>query len=120
MHTQSYDGVQERNGVRIRKCFYDEREWRYVPRISRLDGHELHLTGDNLAPDILEAKNDLLKAHKIGFEPKDIQYIIIGKEAERLQVIESIEAIKSAKYDSSQVKLLSSKIVSAEQIEGDI
>jgi hypothetical protein len=120
MHTKPYDGYQERNGVRIRKCFYDEREWRYVPRISRLDGHELHLTGDNLAPSILEAKNDMLKAQKIGFEPKDIQYIIIGKEAERLQVIESIEAIKSPKYDWSQVKLLASKIVSAEQIEGDI
>lgn len=120
MHTKPYEGFQERNGVRIKKCFYNEREWRYVPRINRLDGHELHLTGDSLAPDILNVKNDLLKAHKIGFEPKDIQYIIIGKEVERLQVIESIEAIKSPKYDWSQVKLLASKIVSAEQIEGDL
>ncbi len=120
MHTKPYDGFQERNGIRKKKRFYDEREWRYVPRISRLGGDELHLVGDKLEKSILDGKNDLLREHKIGFDPIDIQYIIIAKEAERAQAIESIEQIKSRKYDWSQVKLLASKIVSAEQISSDV
>ncbi len=120
MHTKPYEGYQERNGTRKMKRFYDEHEWRYVPRIGSLGGDELHLIGAMLEENVLQSKNDLLREYKIGFEPKDIQYVIIGKEAERGHVIEAIETIKTRKYDLTQVKLLTSKIVSAEQISTDI
>ena len=119
MHTKPFDGYHERGGKKEHKKFYDEREWRYVPNIDRLDGDELLLNDKKFGEENLRRKNDLLKDYKLSFEPDDIEYLIVSQESERLDLINSIKRIKS-KYDDDKKLILISKIISAEQILTDI
>lgn len=119
MHTKPFDGYHERGGKKEPKKFYDEREWRYVPNINRLDGDELLLNNKLLGEETLKRKNEQLKKHKLTFEPDDIEYLIISKESERHNLINSIQNIKS-KYSEDIILILISKIISAEQILTDI
>jgi abortive phage resistance protein AbiGi (putative antitoxin) len=119
MHTKPFDGYHERYGKREPKKFYDEREWRYVPNFSRLDGDELLLNEKMFDEETLKRKNELLEDYKLSFEPDDIEYLIISKESERFELINNIQRIKS-KYTDDKRLILISKIISAEQILTDI
>ena len=119
MYTKPFDGYHERGEKKESKKFYDEREWRYVPNINRLDGDELLLNNKLQGEEILKRKNKLLKDYRLSFEPDDIEYLIVSQESERLDFINSIKRIKS-KYDDDKKLILISKIISAEQILTDI
>ncbi|NMB99422.1 MAG: hypothetical protein GYA35_03980 [Thermoanaerobaculaceae bacterium] len=119
-----YEGKIWRNGKYIEKKFYDEREWRYVPKLEDFlnSGHGFRywLTKD----EFLEEKTKKICDEYIGYDlplkfgPDDIKYIIVSKEKEIDGLIESIEEIKS-KYDEKTKKRLFSRIISSEQIIED-
>lgn len=95
------------------KVFYDEREWRYIPTSISDD--------DYMVPewDFKETMNDKVKNDKLCFEPKDISYIVIEKEDERIEFARTLRRIKS-KYSSEDVEILTTKIISSEQILNDM
>jgi hypothetical protein len=99
-------------------CFYDEREWRFVP-----DGKPFKdirvLVGDAAQNESERAAATALVTTRLSFSPSDIRYVIVGAESEILPTIEQLERIKGPKYSWSDVKLLSSRLVSAEQIRAD-
>jgi hypothetical protein len=66
-----------------------------------------------------QANTEIQEKSRISFEPSDIKYIIVAHDNEILPMIWQIEVIKGKKYDTDQVKLLSSRIISAEQIATD-
>jgi len=120
MHIKPYEGMQIRNGNKESIRFYDEREWRYIPDISRLEDEELHLLTEKYSDEQIKRKNDLLKEYPLKFEPNDIKYIIIKSENERKDVIKKISEIKSSKsYSFEDIQLLTSKIITVEQINED-
>jgi hypothetical protein len=90
--------------------FYNEREWRYVPNTDVLS------KVDYLDRDRREHFNSQLPV--LSFEPIDIKYIIVNDESEIEETINAIREIKS-KYSPSVVDILTSRIITSEQIKND-
>jgi hypothetical protein len=101
------------------KRFYDEREWRWVPD---LVGDSMQFGIDPSECDDSAARqqaNEKLQAKcRLSFTPRDIRYIIVAREREILPVMEQIDTIKGH-YSVSDRKLLSSRLISAQQIAAD-
>lgn len=98
--------------------FYNEREWRFVPSLPA-DFHKSLSKPDFLDNEIRNVANEKLKeVASIGFEPNDIKYLIVRREDEIVPLIRQIELIKG-KYGFDDVKLLSSRVIPAEQIRTD-
>ena len=101
--------------------FSDEREWRFVLNPENKELLIGNLKSLKTQAEIKEAKeslNDKIKDERLYFEPDDINYIIIKKESERNSVIRNLEQVKG-KYPMEQVKRLTSRILSVEQIKTD-
>ena len=105
--------------VNKEKWFYDEREWRYVPE-EILDNSDI-IYGERLDDDIKrEIYNKKFEEYALKFEPKDINYIVINSDEERLEMIQNIRAFKGRKYSYEDIEILISKIISAKQIISDM
>lgn len=96
------------------KIFYDEREWRYVPGNLPDDSYMIPDGDERLQPMQKRVEQD-----KLYFEPKDISYIVIENEDERLEFFKKLREIKS-KYSPHDVEILITKIISSEQILNDM
>lgn len=112
--------------------FYDEREWRFCPDIPFskkqkedeprcfLGKREL-LRGDKqelLLGETIENENKKLERYKLSFEPKDIKYIIVDKDDERLEMVRKITEIKR-KYSYEDLQILTTRILSMDNIFED-
>jgi hypothetical protein len=124
-YMKAYDGKQlhKTKNIEINKNFYDEKEWRFIPSIDSLknlpSNIPMSLRYNKYNKNEEEKINRMLgKNTKLTFEPEDIAYIIISQESERLEIINSIKHAKR-KYKDDEVAILSSKIISLEQIEED-
>jgi hypothetical protein len=112
----------------LQKKFYDEREWRYIPSLEELkilnEGLKMSISGDELVRFETDNsyKNELNirlgESISLDFTPHDISYIIVGNEAERLEMISAIKQAKSH-FDRCTIELVFSKIISLEQILND-
>jgi hypothetical protein len=100
--------------------FYDEREWRFVPELGE-DLIKYLLYEDDYNKKIVRqrANREIQERSRISFESNDISYIIIDSNKEILPMIKEIENIKGDRYTQNQLKVLTSKIISAEQIAHD-
>ena len=123
--TKNYRGTFFRNGKQYRNvCFYDEREWRYVP-----DGRFLFEQGipsyvrKEVWMDATKRRNANSKLERpecmLKFGPPDIRYIIVAKHEEILPMVDSIHQIKGNNYSYNDLKLLTTRIISMEQILQD-
>lgn len=100
--------------------FYNEREWRYVPNLHELEDQKLKLLLNKDDFDNEEKRfkfNNMLKSFSVDFDAADIKYIIISKERERKEMI---EIISQNEFGSDVLKVLTSKILTVEQINDDI
>jgi hypothetical protein len=116
-----YEGPFFKNGKNFENVrFYNEREWRFVPDLTGTP-YNFGLEEDSYTniSKRYQANSKIQELFRIPFEPPDIKYIIVAHETEILPIIWEIERIKGTKYDSDKVKILSSRIISAEQIETD-
>jgi len=120
---KSYNGRMWRNGIlEQNKTFYDEREWRFIPNLAELDSLGANMVISKDIHENVQLRNRYnrdIENIKIKFSPKDIKYIIIEKEQERLKMIRIIEQIKGSDYSMDDLKELNSKIISVEQIRED-
>ncbi len=108
--------IDDSNGKVIH--YYDEREWRYVPRLFE-NRERLYLTGEEDADQ--ERHNqiqELLKQHPLCFQPSDINYIIVRKDSEVLDMKHMLEKIK-VDYSVKDKEILVTKILSAQRIKND-
>jgi len=100
--------------------FSDEREWRFVPNPE--EDHQIYvsLTNKNEATIKKWKKdfNERIENIRLNFEPNDINYIIIKSEKERDGIIKYIENVKG-KFSLNDVRRLTSRIISAEQLRTD-
>ncbi len=99
--------------------FYDEREWRFLPELPA-DFVPLVLSKEQFMDDGMRAQANLELAETcpLSFEPKDIRYLVVRQEEEIVPLISQIEQIKD-KYSYYDVRLLASRVISAEQIKSD-
>lgn len=98
--------------------FYDESEWRYVPIAKKEDDILIRPEVYTNKERLIEANQRIGEKYRLSFEPRDIKYIIIKKDAERGQIIDAIADAK-IKYDLDTRKILSSRILSSKQILED-
>ncbi|CAM3948163.1 abortive infection system antitoxin AbiGi family protein [Pseudoalteromonas byunsanensis] len=103
--------------------FYDEREWRFVPEWSSdfkpyMPPREWWERDENKAYSQVafeKYKGELAKL-RLALELKDINYIILEKESDRLKMI---EYLNDNFADNSQIEIVKSKLLTKEQIEND-
>ncbi len=119
MFTKPYYGEMQREGKKIKRRFYDEREWRWIPKIERKDTY-IHLDKESFSnKEFRENANRIVAKHyKLTFNPNDINYLIIDNDSEIDGFIERIEEIKN-RYDSRTIKRLTSRIITKNQILND-
>ena len=119
-----YEGKMWRNYRYVPKRFYDEREWRFVPKLLR-DGEIVNTEGYRLSKS--DYLNNITRANaneriaekvKLRFGPEDIKYLIVNSESEIFALIKAISEIKQ-KYSDDIKKILYSRIISTEQIKSD-
>lgn len=89
-------------------CFYNEREWRYVPKNLKIEDIKVGKENEDFE---LPQKEEFLT-----FDFSDIKYIIIGSECEREKIIKHINKIKT---EEKERDLLKSRIISTAQIMQD-
>lgn len=95
--------------------YYNEREWRYVPPIPN-SGFIVKVRNANVD---LEEWNQKSKTYCMKIKPKDIKYIIIKSEDERIDVLKNIDNILGKNISAKEISLLKSKILTCDQIEKD-
>jgi hypothetical protein len=128
-HVKPYEECSLRNHESDDKLirFYDEREWRYVPDLKTFESYLEKLDilfglMDNSIfnnHEILNQANSILESAKLSFKPDDIKYIIVKEEKEILEMIRKLDQIKGEKYPSNIIKILTSRILTYDQIEND-
>jgi len=118
-----YNGKMWRdNKLKENITFYNEREWRYVPKLNELESINPRLLINKKEFDDIENRRELnnkLTQFKLHFTPNEIKYIIISKESQRINMVQLIEKIKGSDFSQNELKKLSSKIISIEQINED-
>lgn len=98
--------------------FANEREWRYVPKMS-----------ENISPFIniekiatsqqKSAFNKKIQHIRLNFTPDDIQYLIVEKDSDINDLISHLRNVKN-RFSQPIIDKLSSRILTYEQIENDI
>jgi hypothetical protein len=107
--------------------FYNEREWRYVPKIidgftsdTPLDEQMKALILGEEAYSSQSGRESLISRLKpLGFEPGDIKYLIVRNEDELNWIIDVVKKVKSPKYPPRVIEVLTSRILTSDQIKHD-
>jgi hypothetical protein len=115
-----YDGDFKRGRKTFKNVrFYDEREWRFVPKISIASEYESTISKKEFNnPEVLQQANNKMVDFRLKFEPKDIKYIFLKNENEIHQMVEKLRNIKQG-FSSKEIDILTSKILTTQQIEED-
>lgn len=114
-YVKQYKGYHvNKMGKKRLKIFYNEKEWRYVPRKGRFV-----LGKSDFNNDIKKNRENIeMEQRKLRFSPEDIKYIIIRQESEILPMIEEIKKIKIMQPEQIIAKL-TTRIITCKNIEKD-
>jgi len=117
-YLKQYAGFQEKrvhgsDPVRKKRRFYDEREWRFVPR-----GEKWHVTDYASENDLKKEKDKLNRGHLAGMPIKldEIRYILVGRETE---IPEFIKTIRDLSIPSQEQDILITRIITMQQVRWD-
>ena len=124
MYSKPYSGwakKKDENGKEKEelKCFTDESEWRYVPKVVSENYPQVLVNDGPLHPSkLVDWSNSMSKNASVSltFEYTDIKYLIIRDEADFEPIL---EAINSLKIEDLEKKKLISKIMVWERSRGD-
>lgn len=121
-YLKNYQGDLKRTNKKIVKNyrFSDEREWRYSINPSKpyiVFGNVEGWSANKVKKGKMEL-NKSIENERLHFTPNDINYIIVKNEIERDYIIDIIEKTKE-KFSYAEVKRLSSRIISTQQLKTD-
>lgn len=116
-YAKNYQGDLYRGGKLARKsyCYYDEREWRYVPTTSDIGNNKVILDGEIYESD-KDKFNSLIDSYRLPFTLNDISYIIVKESSE---IVPLTLELKNKASNEEELHLLISKIITSEQIIDD-
>lgn len=115
-YAKPYEGPLKRIGKATIPSyrFSDEREWRYAPPATE---------GINFIYGAKAFDRDVAAesvAHlRLNFEPSDIKYIIINDDSEISDFVRHLDDVKGANYSKRDVEIVTTRIITAEQIKTD-
>jgi hypothetical protein len=122
-YMKNYQNDLNRGGTTIKNYrFSDEREWRFVPKHSTDCDMVLHynfFSNDDFK-DAFEESKSKLEVLELEFEPNDIKYIIIENDAEISEFLDLLRRTKGKTYSYHDIERLMTRILTTEQIVGDI
>lgn len=121
-YIKEYFGTQKnQNGDLVEKKFYDEKEWRFIPKPNFVCGNEIkpYLEQNEFAK--IEKYNELIKDKiTLKINPQDIKYIILNSEDEIEDFINFIDKIYlNQNYRDSDISVLKTKIIDINRIKED-
>ncbi|WP_324731398.1 abortive infection system antitoxin AbiGi family protein [Pseudomonas paeninsulae] len=117
-HTKPLEGSMVVDGSPVQKAFYQESEWRYVPRNEKIKEYLRRSDFEDF--ELLRAENDKTKEHcLLRFSPQDIKYIFVKSDADIPDIINFIQTELDA-YPSADLKVLMSRVTSLESISHDV
>lgn len=117
-YIKNYEGPLQRAGSKIENYRYsDEREWRYVPE---RDVCPMMYTNAQFSKKGKDIANAEIASLRLNFDPDDIKYIIIKSDDEIREFVDHLRYAKGDKYSQTQVERLTTRILTSEQIHGDI
>jgi hypothetical protein len=117
-YIKAYQGetFNRRAKTLVSKVFYDEREWRFVPKKFNV------IPEAEVRDNIIQVQNaDMQNTATLPFKAADVKYIIVKTEREIPEFVNFIEKDLSIRFpDVRDRQLLLSKLISVEQIRDDI
>lgn len=118
MHTKPTDGHMIVDGQPLAKEFYQESEWRYVPKHEEVKSYLLKPSFDD--QECLNQHNQSSKEHSsLKFTPKDVKYIFVKNDSDIPDMINFIQTDLDH-YPSADLKVLMSRVISLESIQLDM
>ncbi|MBL7846419.1 MAG: hypothetical protein JNL40_03035 [Cyclobacteriaceae bacterium] len=116
-YVKNYVGTfRSKNGKEIKSYkFYDEREWRYI--IPPADENLIVTKQEYDVWRTSSATKPLMESHALKFDPQDIKYLIASSEKEAEDLLQWIQ--DSNIGDDHQKRILSTRILTTEQIQED-
>ncbi len=106
------------DGQPVEKLFYQESEWRYVPKDEKVKPYLKKALFDD--PVVVTESNDVTKERcLLRFGPKDIRYIFVKSDADIPDLINFIQ-VNLDRYPGSDQKILMSRVVSLESLSEDL
>lgn len=117
-HSKPTSGRMVVEGKPVEKAFYQESEWRYVPKHQSIAAYLLKTQFEDLS--VLEKNNELTKKHcLINFGPQDIRYIFVKSDSDIPDIVNFIQ-VELDRYPGVDQKILMSRIVSLESLSEDL
>lgn len=117
-HIKPLEGKMLVSGSPVDKEFYQESEWRYVPRKQNIRQWIDKSTYDD--QDKLNELNDKTKTEcSLGIVPADIKYIFVKNDSDIPEIINFIQTSMDM-YSGSDQKILMSRVISLESITNDL
>lgn len=122
MYLKPYSGymINRNTGKRKKKCFTDECEWRYIPKVSDLGYKQIYYNEKILNNGNLNDISDSLKDKpeiSLQFDYEDLKYIIVNNREDLRKVTKEIDKIEN--INEEEKALLMSKIIVWELSGGD-
>jgi hypothetical protein len=106
-HMKPYKGINNKKSDNIEKCFYNEKEWRFVPFLTLFnDSYSQFYTSNNFPTGL----NENLKNHrlyKLHFKISDIKYLIIKSSKEKDNFIRALKPDYSEPIINHNIKIFS-------------
>jgi len=119
-YIKNYQGSLTRQGkINKNYRFYDEREWRYVPAIS--DKRVETLLNEEQYKKYRSASKmkPLIDKISLNFTSEDIKYLIVKSNKDIPKLIKSIQSIDNLTKNANDAAILTTKILTVEQLNTD-
>ena len=117
-HSKPTEGRMVIDGQPVEKMFYQESEWRYVPKHEKIESYLKKSQFDDIPT--LESANKGTKKHcVIGFGPKDIRYLFVKSDADIPDIVTFIQG-ELDHFTGADQKILMSRVVSLESLSSDL
>ena len=105
-------------GIPTPKEFYQENEWRYVPKSQAI--RQWIFKEDYLDKNKLNVFNEAAKNNgTLQITPKDIKYIFVKSDADIPAIVDFIQS-ELGKFSANDLKILMSRVTSSESINVDL
>lgn len=102
----------------VEKVFYQESEWRYVPKQSEVRPYIIKKQHDN--EDLRSALNDKTKEFAmLKIAPSDIRYIFVRQDSDIPEIVNFIQG-ELDHFTGADQKVLASRVVSLESLHYDM
>lgn len=115
--TKPTEGEMVVDGKPVKKCFYQESEWRYVPENS--NPSYLLRVNHEISTKLEKANTYTLNNCLLKFSPQDIKYIFVKSDSDIPRIMNFIQN-NMDNHPAADLKILMSRVVSLESLSQDI